>query len=230
MSDRFLGIEALSSFRVSPKYLSGYMMRIRIEDKQIVIYIAMLGAVLGAGGCVLTLMNLAKRSHNQLAEVRQQIQVCASVLVLENLGSDSDPAAKAVIDDQKRQMELHKIVLRDLEGQFWNRLPEWGLMALCIGGGLAGLLSGFAVFWLIGLFASGLLYSFIRFLYRLMRWAAPRSCDRPEIIAALREGQQVSLRDGSRILPTAIKISILFLIASIILGLAMTLDFWPALR
>ncbi len=206
-------------------------MRIRVEDKQIVIYIAMLGAVLGAGGCVLTLLNLAKRSHNQLTEVRQQIQVCASVLILENLGGgDPDPASKSILDEQKRQMELHKVVLRDLEGQFWNRLPEWGLMALCIGGGLAGLLSGFAVFWLIGLIGSGLLYSFIRFLYRLMRWIAPRSCDRPEIIAALQEGQQFSLRDGSRVLPAAIKISILFLIASVILGLAMTLDFWPALR
>ena len=206
-------------------------MRIRVEDKQIVIYVAMLGAVLGAGGCVLTLLNLAKRSHNQLAEVRQQMQVCASVLILENLGgSDPDPASKAVIDDQKRQMELHRVVLRDMEGQFWNRLPEWGLMALCIGGGLAGLLSGFAGFWLIGYLGSGVLYSFIRFLYRLMRWVAPKACDRPEIIAALREGQQVSLRDGSRVLPAAIKISLLFLIASVILGLAMTLDFWPALR
>lgn len=206
-------------------------MRIRVEDKQIVIYIAMLGAVLGAGGCALTILNLAKKSHNQLVEVRQQIQVCASVLILENLGgSDPDPASKAILEDQKRQIELHKVVLRDVESQFWNRLPEWGLMVLCIGGGLAGLLSGFAGFWLIGLFGSGLLYSFIRVLYRLMRWIAPRSCDRPEVIAALRAGQQVSLRDGSRVLPTAIKISLLFLIASVILGLAMTLDFWPALR
>ncbi|NLH17665.1 MAG: hypothetical protein GX455_13900 [Phycisphaerae bacterium] len=206
-------------------------MRIRVEDKQVVIYIAMLGAVLGAGGCVLTLMNLAKKSHKQMDEVRQQMQVCASVLVIENLGgSDPDPTSKAIIDDQKRQIELHKVVLRDLEGQFWNRLPEWGLMAMCIGGGLAGLLSGFAVFWLIGLIGSGLLYSFIRLLYRIMRWIAPQSCDRPEVIAALRAGQQVSLRDSTRVLPTAIKISIFFLIASVILGLAMTLDFWPALR
>ncbi len=206
-------------------------MRIRVEDKQIVIYVAMLGALLGAGGCVLTLLNLAKRSHNQLAEVRQQMQVCASVLILENLGgSEPDPASKAILDDQKRQMELHRVVLLDLESQYWNRIPEWGLMALCIGGGLAGLLSGFAVFWLIGLCGSGILYSFIRFLYRLMRWVAPRACDRPEVIAALREGQQVSLRDESRVLPAAIKISLLFLIASVILGLAMTLDFWPALR
>ena len=206
-------------------------MRIRVEDKQIVIYIAMLGAVIGAVGCVLTLMNLSRRSHNQIQEVRQQMQVCASVLVIENLGSsDPDPASKAILDDQKRQMELHKVVLRDLESQFWNRLPEWGLMALCIGGGLIGLLSGFVVFWLIGLIGSGLLYSFIRLLYRIFRWIAPRSCDRPEIMAALREGQQVSLRDGSRVLPAAIKISLLFLIASVILGLAMTLDFWPALR
>jgi hypothetical protein len=151
-------------------------MRIRVEDKQIVIYVAMLGAILGAGGCVLTLMNLAKRSHNQLAEVRQQMQVCASVLILENLGgSEPDPASKAILDDQKRQMELHRVVLRDLESQYWNRMPEWGLMAMCIGGGLAGLLSGFAVFWLIGLLGSGILYSFIRFLYRLMRWVAPRA-------------------------------------------------------
>ncbi len=206
-------------------------MRIRVEDKQIVIYFAMLGAVLGAGGCVLTLMNLAKKSHNQIDDVRQQIQVCASVLVLENLGgADPDPTSRAIIDDQKRQIELHKVVLRDLESQFWNRLPEWGLIAFCIGGGLAGLLSGFAVFWLLGLIGSGLLYSFIRLLYRILRWIAPRSCDRPEIIAAFRAGQQVSLRDNSRVLPTAIKISILFLIASVILGLAMTLDFWPALR
>lgn len=206
-------------------------MRIRVEDKQIVIYVAMLGAVLGAGGCVLTLLNLAKKSHNQIAEVRQQIQVCASILVLENLGGpDPDPTSKTILDDQKRQIELHKLVLRDLEGQFWNRIPEWGLMALCIGGGLAGLLTGFAGFWLIGLIGSGLLYSFIRILYRIFRWIAPKSCDRPEIIAALRAGQQVSLRDGSRVLPAAIKISLLFLIASVILGLAMTLDFWPALR
>lgn len=206
-------------------------MRIRVEDKQIVIYIAMLGAVLGAGACVLTLLNLAKRSHNQIAEVRQQIQVCASVLMLENLGgTDPDPTSKSIIDDQKRQIELHKLVLRDMESQFWNRIPEWGIMALCIGGGLAGLLTGFAGFWLIGLIGSGLLYSFIRFLYRIMRWVAPKACDRPEVIAALRAGQQISLRDGSRVLPAAIKISLLFLIASVILGLAMTLDFWPALR
>lgn len=187
---------------------------------------------MGAGAGSLSILNLAKKSHNELADERQQLQVSASVLVLENLGitTEQDSATKNVIDEQTRQVEQHKTRIREMEMMFWNRLPQWGLLGLCIGSGLVGFVTGFAGFWFLGLFGSVLLYSCIRDLYFVMRRIAPQSCDRPEIIAAIKQGQKVSLRDNNRIFPTAVKISILFLMAAVILGFALSMDFWPSLR
>jgi hypothetical protein len=196
-------------------------MRIRKEDKKIVQYLALVGAISGAFIALLGIITESGRAHEQYQLEQQYVQEHFPLMYLRDstVQTKDQVVSTEVLDNSKTELAMRQAKVAELEQGFWIKLPLWGLIGLCILAGLGGIIGGFSVTWMICWTGSIGMYTFIRGVYSLIRLVAPNS----SIVSVPDNCQEGSgMRDEGRILPIFIKWSIIMLLAALLIGLILS--------
>ncbi|MBN1818700.1 MAG: hypothetical protein JW828_15165 [Sedimentisphaerales bacterium] len=190
-------------------------MRVRVEDKRVIQYLALVGAV--SGICIALLAVFTERANAlvQLEQERQYVKEHTPLLALNDteVKAGSKQVSSDILNATKVEIIERQVRVYELEQGFWARLPLWGLMAISIGAvGIGGTL-GYVLFWSVCWILTLIAFMLIRSLYGLFRKIAPQRVDAGGVLAQVTGGPHCRQK---RLLPSVIKWSI-FAVAAMIL-------------
>jgi len=193
-------------------------MRIRSEDEELLNYLKLLGAGLGAILAVFVVFHFYKNANNQLAQERQYVAKTAPILALTGLqlmpkdAGQSDKVAGRLLDNiNQAQSKLDR-----LEKGFWTSLPLAPLVGIFAAAGILGLIGGYYSVGLLTWIGTLATFKFIRSTYKLI-WRIRPEFDggKPQIP----NDNALIERDKNRILPGILIMSAMGLIGLILLSI-----------
>lgn len=185
-------------------------MPIRREDKEFIQALSLLGALFGACIGVFTVMHLSDRARETQTAQTEYTQTQAALLKLKTtVVNPSNPIANEnVLSQVEQHVPQGPVPETTSQENFWLRVPRWGYIGLCGGGGVAGAIAGFGSTWLIGWIGSYFVLYLIRALYRAIGKVAPNA---PAVRNTASGGSAQTYtgqfqRNEERILPTLVKL------------------------
>ncbi|MHC4883372.1 MAG: hypothetical protein ACYTCV_12385 [Planctomycetota bacterium] len=196
-------------------------MPIRREDKEFIQALSLLGALCGAFIGFFSVIHLSDRARETHTEQTEYTQTQAALLKLKTtIVNPSNPISNENVLSQVQQHippgPAPEVAPRK---SFWLRLPRWGYIGLCGGGGIAGAIGGYCSIWLVGWVGTIFVLYLIRGMYKAIGKVAPNATavkNSPAGSTQSYTGQYQ--RNEERILPTLVKL--FFLIAFILSILA----------
>lgn len=198
-------------------------MPIRREDKEFIQALSLFGALLGACLGVFVIVHVSNQAQQQHIEQNEYQQTQAALQKLSStvVNPDNPIADENVLDQVQQQMQQTPAPEAVPEKSFWTRVPHWGYLGICGGGGIAGAIGGYYGTWATGWCGTVFIYYLIRFLYRGVRRVAPNYAAKINLQPVSKEGNghqpQIQREDG-RILPTMVKLFFLLLFILAILA------------
>lgn len=197
-------------------------MPIRREDKEFIQALSLLGALFGACIGVFAVIHLSDRARETHTEQTEYTQTQAALLKLKTaVVNPSNPISNEnVLSQVQQHVPQGPAPAVAPQQSFWLRIPRWGYIGLCGGGGVAGAITGFSSIWLIGWVGSYFVVYLIRGMYRVIGKVAPNA---PAVRNTPASGHTQSYtgqypRNEERILPTLVKL--FFLLAFVLSILA----------
>lgn len=189
-------------------------MLIRQQDKAIIHYVALLGAVLSALGAGFVIWNLPDQGQSAIA---RQNEVSQEAFAFDKL-------SQAGI--MPEQLHIAKAAAEGLTAEVTQEMPAWSfcdslsiwqLAMLSIAGATASAAISYGLIWITMYLGSILLYIFIRRIYNIIKRVSPTmaaTCGQTVMI----DGQPVIQRDPTRIMPLLIKLAVLMSLTLILLA------------
>ncbi len=191
-------------------------MPIRREDKEFIQALSLFGALLGACIGVFGVVHISNQAQQQHSEQNEYEQTHAALLKLSStVVNPSNPIAdENVLEQVQQQIQQTPAPKVVVEKSFWTRIPRWGYLGICGGGGVLGALSGYYGIWVTGWCGTIFICYFIRFLYRIVRRVAPdyaASIHLQPVSGQDKQGHIQVQREDGRMLPTLVKLFALLL-------------------
>jgi hypothetical protein len=197
-------------------------MPIRREDKEFIQSLSLLGALFGACIGVFAVIHLSDRARETHTEQTEYTQTQAALLKLKTaVVNPSNPISdENVLSQIQQHVPQGPAPAADPQQNFWLRIPRWGYIGLCGGGGIAGAVGGYGSIWLVGWVGSIFVLYLIRAMYRTIGKVAPNA---PAVRntgggAGTQSYTGQYQRNEERILPTLVKL--FFLLAFVLSILA----------
>jgi len=194
-------------------------MRIRQEDKELINYLRLLGAGLGAILAVLTVFHFHNNAKNQLSLQRHYVQqnsplsALANLNLIETSGGTNNTTGEFLDNVKQDSAELTR-----LEKGFWANLSSVDLTVLSAIACVTGLIGGFYSVWLISALGTMGIIQLIRLTYKII-WRIKPDFDGGK--QQIQDGNNVLVkRDKHRLLSAVLKMSVIALISLTILWLA----------
>jgi hypothetical protein len=189
-------------------------MLIRREDKTIIYYIALLGAVLSvfiASTLPGKLREKADSGNSQHNESVLQVGAMDKLKQASELTIQMD-----LIENVTKQLAAVEIPKETPTAglSFWSSLHGWQVVVLSIGAGSLG----YGVFWITMWSGVVSLYTFIRAVYYLIGRISP-NCPAVQKPTKILDGRVVFERNPDRIIPLIIKLVILLTLTLSLLGI-----------
>jgi len=200
-------------------------MNIRLEDKKVIQYLALVGAVSGVLVALLSVLTERSNALDALRQEQQYIEEHEPLLSLEEaeLATNQRQMPPEVLEATKLEFLERKAHLRDLQRGFWVRMSAATLVGACIGAGVVGAILGYGVFWSLCWILTLLAFMLIRGLYALGRRIVPLRIDGPHAQNA--PGGHV--RNEHRIVPGLIRWGLLLTAAALLIVLLLVQDLLP---
>ena len=194
-------------------------MQIRVGDRKIVAFLALVGAVSGAALSLLWVFTEYSTAKNELAEERQYVQEHMPLLSLDDsvIKTENKEAPGKAIDESKAELARRAKRLSELEEGFWVNLSIWQLLGLGAGTLIVGLVGGYFIAWLFWLLVMFLMYMAIRGVYKRNRLKQEISQLTEKL--DIDDEDKISRRDDTRVLPQVIKWTVVILGMAVLLGL-----------
>ena len=195
-------------------------MQIRREDKELINYLKLIGAGVGAILAVLVVFYFHRNAKKQLYQQRQCVKQNTPILALENSQLIEDLGSVAnIVGGLFDNVKQANVKLGQLENSFWASLNFTGLVVLCASACVGGLIGGYCSVWLLSAIGTLGTIKLIRLTYNVI-WHIKPGFDGGR--QQIQDGENILIkRDCQRILPGIIKISII--------GVIMLTIFWTAL-
>jgi hypothetical protein len=189
-------------------------MLIRREDKTIIYYIALLGAVLS--------VFIASTLPGKLREKTRDRTSCHNESILQAGALDKLKQASElsiqmdVIESVTKQLAAAEVQEKapSADMSFCSSLHGWQVMVLAIGAGSVG----YGVFWITMWSGVVALYTFIRCVYYLIGRMCP-TCAAAQKPTKVLDGRIVFERNPDRVLPLIIKLVVLLTLTLSLLGI-----------
>jgi hypothetical protein len=194
-------------------------MQIRQEDKELINYLRLLGAGLGAILAVLTVFHFHNNAKNQLSQQRHYVQQNSPLAALANLNLIGDSGGKNNIAGEfLDNVKQDNAELTRLEKGFWANLSMVDLTVLSAIACVGGLIGGFYSVWLISALGTMGIIQLVRLTYKII-WRIKPDFDGGK--QQIQDGTNVLIkRDKHRLLSGVLKMSVIALICLTVLWLA----------
>lgn len=189
-------------------------MLIRREDKTIIYYIALLGAVLSVFIASTLPGKLREKSGSETAQCDDSILQNGA---LDKLKQASELSIQMdVVESVTQQLAAVQVQTKTPSANlsFWASLHGWQVVVLSIGAGSVG----YGVFWITMWSGVVALYTFIRAVYYLIGRLWP-NCPAAQKPTKILDGRIVFERNPDRVLPLIIKLIVLLTLTLSLLGI-----------
>jgi len=150
-------------------------MRVRVEDRKVVDYLAVIGAVSGIFIALLAVIGEWADATDEYRTEQQWVEDHLPIQGLEKSEVDTrqQKLPEEVLDEAKVELGQHQAHLAQLEQGFWVRLSTAGLIGICTGSALLGAILGYGVSWSLCWILTLVAFVLIRGLYKGLRTVAP---------------------------------------------------------
>ena len=194
-------------------------MQIRREDEEFIHSLKMLGAILGMVLSVLAVLRIRDNANDRLAEQRESLDQYALLLVATGMTATNEEGKKDIetVGEFVSNVNETKSGFAELGNEFWAKLSFTGLVGICVGAGVGGLLGGYFSIWVLSWIGTVMMFKFIRSAYGIM-WHLKPDFDggRPEAVS---NDEGKVKRDTDRILPGIVKLSLMAIVGLAILAI-----------
>jgi hypothetical protein len=189
-------------------------MLIRHQDKAIIHYVALLGAVLSALAAGIAIWNLPEQGHSAIARQTEVDQQASAMDKLSQAGIMPEQiyaaraAAEGLSTETSQEMPTWS---------FWGSLGAWQLAIVALAGAAIAAGICYGTIWSTMYAGSVILYVSIRRIYNVMKLISPEiaaTCGQTVMV----NGQPVIQRDPTRTLPILIKLAVLMSLTLILLA------------
>jgi hypothetical protein len=197
-------------------------MQIRRQDQEIINYMKLLGAGLGAILSLFIVLGLHDIAKNKLADERQYLQKNASLLALSGLRLVQNQAGQPdqmVIKSLSARADQAEAEPYQLEKGFWAALSLPALSGICLIAAAAGLVAGYWSVWLLAWIGTFATIKLIRSAYSVI-WCIKPNFDGGKSQTLDDNSNVIIFRDKDRILPGVLVISVMGVIGLVLLSLA----------
>jgi hypothetical protein len=195
-------------------------MQIRGQDQEIINYLKLLGAGLGAILSLFVVLGFYNNAKKQLAEERRYLEQNTPILTLAGLQLAPQKAGQPdemVVTRLSGSANQAQTGLYQLEKGFWAGLPLGGLAVICAVAGVAGLVGGYWSVWLLAWIGTFATIKLIRSAYSVI-WCIKPDFDGGKSQKLDQDNKIFVLRDKNRILPGVLVISVMGVIGLILLS------------
>jgi hypothetical protein len=187
---------------------------IRREDKTIIYYIALLGAVLSVF-IASTLPGKLREKADSRTSQRNESSLQAGAI--DKLKHASELTIKMdLIENVTNQLAAVEVPKETPTASlsFWSSLHGWQIAVLAVGAGSVG----YGVFWVTMWSGIVALYTFIRSVYYIIGRISP-NCPAAQKPTKILDGRIVFERNPDRVIPLIIKLVVLMTLAMALLGI-----------
>jgi hypothetical protein len=188
-------------------------MLIRREDKTIIYYIALLGAVLSVFIASTLPGKLREKEDSSVSQCNDSVLQAGAI---DKLRQASELSIQMdVVENVTKQLAAVEVQEKSTSPtlSFWASMSRWQVIVLSIGAGAAG----YGVFWVTMWSGIVALYTFIRAVYFLIARISP-NCPAARKSSKTIDGRVIFERNPDRILPLLIKLVVLVTLALALLG------------
>ena len=192
-------------------------MQIRRQDQDIINYMKLLGAGLGALMSLFIVLGLHGNAKKQLADQSRYLEKNAPLLALAglqlapNAGQPDQTVATSLSGSANQAYQLEK--------SFWAGLSLPALSGICLIAGSAGLVGGYWFVWLLACIGTFATIKLIRSAYSVI-WRVKPNFDGGKSQTLDDNSNVIIFRDRDRFLPGVLVISVMGVIGLIMLSLA----------
>ena len=192
-------------------------MQIRRQDQDIINYMKLLGAGLGALMSLFIVLGLHGNAKKQLADQIRYLEKNAPLLALAGLrlapktGQPDETVATSLSGSANQAYQLEK--------SFWAGLSLPALSGICLIAGSAGLVGGYWFVWLLACIGTFATIKLIRSAYSVI-WRVKPNFDGGKSQTLDDNSNVIIFRDRDRFLPGVLVISVMGVIGLIMLSLA----------
>ncbi len=196
-------------------------MQIRRQDQEIINYMKLLGAGLGALMSLFIVLGLHSNAKKQLADQSRYLEKNAPLLALSGLRLVQNQAGQPgemVIRTLSGRADQAETEPYQLEKGFWAGLSLPALSGICLIAAAAGLVGGYWSVWLLAWIGTFATIKLIRSAYRVI-WRIKPNFDGGKSQTLDDNSNVIIFRDRDRILPGVLVISVMGVIGLILLSL-----------
>ena len=194
-------------------------MHVRREDEEFIHSLKKLGAILGMVLSVLAVLRVRANAKDLLAEQRASLHQYAPLFVLTGMTATNEESKKdnETVSEFVWNVNATRSEFDKLGTEFWAKLSFTGLVGICIGAGVGGLMGGYFSMWILSWIGTVTMIKFIRSAYGII-WRIKPDFDGGRPGAVSNDKGQVT-RDTDRILPGIVKLSVMAIVSLVILAI-----------
>ena len=198
-------------------------MKVRREDEQLINSLKMFGGAVGLVLSVLAVLQVSGNARNRLAEQREMLHQYAPLLAANGMAVMKEEGKRndGTVSEFVRNFNEVRAEFDSMGGEFWVKLSFTGLLGICVGAGVGGLLGGYFSMWALSSVGTVAMIRFIRGLYGVM-WRINPHFDGGMPDAAAKSDGWIN-RDTDRVLPGIVKLLTMAVIGLVVLAVVI---FW----